>query len=269
MQTLKSLLSQSIRWIEWIYDTIFDNPKILSTSNIVIWKTIEWYDIKCYKFWNGNKKVLYIWWIHGNEIGTVKLMNRWINFLDNDISIIPKDTSISIIPCLNIDGYNKALKNKNFFSRWKIGKINARNVDLNRNFPSKNWSEKSILFAWWCYSDVSGWHCAWSEPEIQLLLDYIKFEDIETIYLYHNCWGTVFWKWTENINKKVQEYSKLSWYRIYSDDEWSNLIKEQKTWHSIVWAEENKIDMIEVELKTRWGSEWKRNKNALINSLKI
>ena len=269
MQTLINLLSQTIRWIEWIYDTIFDNPEISTTSNIVIWKTIEWQEIKCYRYWNWSKKVLYIWWIHWNEIGTVKLMTKWLNFLDNNLSINPKDTTVSIIPCLNLDGYKKAIKNKNFFSRWKTWKTNARDVDLNRNFPTRNWKEKSILFAWGCYSDVSGWHCAWSEPETQALLDYIKAENIETIYVYHNCWATVFWKWTNKVQKKVQEYSKYSWYRIFREDERTNLLPEQRNWQSITWAEEQKIDMIEIELKTRWGSEWGRNKNALINSLII
>ncbi len=268
MQNLTNLLSQTFRWVEWIYDTLFDNPKIIISPNIVIWKTTERQDIKCYKFWNWNKKILYIWWIHGNEIGTVKLMNRWITYL-SDNGIKSDKSSVSVIPCLNIDGYNIALQNKNFFSRWKTWKTNARNVDLNRNFPTSNWSEKSILFAWWCYSDVSGWSCAWSEPEIQILLNYIKSEWIDTIYLYHNCWATVFWKWSEKVNKKVQEYSKLSKYRIFTDTEWDNLSEEQKTWNSMTWAEENKIDTIEVELKTRWGSEWKRNKKALINSLKL
>lgn len=267
MQKLISLLSQTIRWIEWISDTIFDNPQISPTSSIVIWKTTLWQDIKSYKFWNWSKNVLYIWWIHWNEIGTVKLMNRWINYLSDNKDIVSDTSAVSVIPCLNIDGYNKALQNKNFFSRWKTWKTNARGVDLNRNFPTSNWKEKSILFAWGCYSDVSGWSCAWSESEIQALLDYIKSEEIKTIYLYHNCWATVFGKWTEKVAKKVHEYSKLSWYRIFTENEWINLSEEQKTWNSMIWAEEHKIDTIEIELKTRWGSEWKRNENALINTL--
>lgn len=268
MQKIISFLSQIFRWIQWIYDTFTDNPKIGKLPINIIGETVKWEYILCYKIWNWDKKILYIWWIHWNEIWTVKLITRWGNFLYNHKNIIPTNITVFIVPCLNIDWYNKALKNKNFFSRWKIWKTNHNQVDLNRNFPTNNWKNESILFAWWKYSPVSGWEHRASEPETKSFLNLIKTENIQDIYLYHNCWGTVFWKWTENINKKVQEYSKLSWYRIYSDDEWSNLIKEQKTWHSIVWAEENKIDMIEVELKTRWGSEWNRNKNALVNSLK-
>ncbi|NDK08915.1 hypothetical protein EOM39_06790 [Candidatus Gracilibacteria bacterium] len=213
--------------------------------------------------------MLYIGGIHGNEIGTVKLMNRWINYLTDNKDLVSDDIAVSIIPCLNIDGYNKAIHNKNFFSRGKTGKTNARAVDLNRNFPTSNWKEKSILFVGGCYSDVSGGSCAGSDPEIQALIDYIKSESIETIYLYHNCWATVFGKGSNQVTKKVQEYSKISGYRIFTDTEWLNLSEEQKTGNSMTWAEENNIDIIEIELKTRWGSEWKRNKDSLINSLII
>jgi hypothetical protein len=35
------------------------------------------------------------------------------------------------------------------------------------------------------------------------------------------------------------------------------------------WGPENNIEIIEIELKTRYWSEWKQNKSALINSLSI
>lgn len=264
--SLKSKLWFIYRWLIWIKDNILDNPNINSEINsFSIWKTVLWNDIKCYKFWKWEEKILYFGWIHGNEVWTVKLMNKWVNCIFEDAQI--QNKQLFVIPCLNIDWYERALKNPDYFNGWTIWKTNSNNVDLNRNFPTINWSAKSQLFVAWKYSDISWWESAWSEPEIKALLELISKEDIKTIYTFHNCWWTVF---SLNADKKVLEYSKKSNYKIFTKQSWeTELIPEQKTWHSMEWGPENNIEIIEIELKTRYWSEWKQNKSALINSLSI
>ena len=264
--SIKSKLGFIYRWFIWIKDTIFDNPQInKNIKSFSLWKTLLWEDIKYYKYGKWNEKILYLWWIHWNEVWTVKLMNKWVNYISN----INENKSIFIIPCLNIDWYKKAVKNPDYFSWWTIWKTNENNIDLNRNFPTENWSKDTKLFVSWKYIDISWWTRAWSEQEIKILLDFIKNENIKTIYCYHNCWGTVMWTFTTSTNGLVNNYSKASGYNIYSRQDWDNLKDEQKTWHWTQWGIETDTDFIEIELKTRWWSEWTRNKKALISSLNI
>ena len=278
LKQIKSKLWFVYRGFVWMKDNFFDNVKIhqewIYSFPTVIWKTWNWDEILCYTFGEWKEKILYFWWIHGNEVGTVKLMNHWVNYMwenfwknENIHSLQGKQ--VFIIPCLNLDWYKQALKNSDYFNGWVIWKINANNVDLNRNFPTSNWSVQSKLFAAGKYSDISWGEFAWSEPEIQALLSLIEKEKIKTIYTFHNCWWTVFWKGTKNVEKKVQSYSEKSWYRIFTDSEWEDLQLEQKTGHMMMWAEEKWIDVIEIETRTRWWSEWKQNKKALIESVKL
>lgn len=252
-------------------DNFFDNPKINSNiKSFSIGKTFNWEEIDCYSFWKWSEKILYFWWIHGNETGTVKLMNKWVNFVwEIESGTSFWNTQIFIIPCLNIDWYKQALKNPKYFSWWREGKTNAQDVDLNRNFPTFNWSPKSTLFAAGLYKEISWWTSPWSEWEIKALLNFIETEKVQTIYTFHNCWWTVFWRWTTSVNKKVKSYSKNSNYRVFADSEWDGLKPWQKTWQMMMWAEEKNIDVIEIEMKTRWWSEWELNKKALIKSLRI
>jgi len=68
-------------------------------------------------------------------------------------------------------------------------------------------------------------------------------------------------------DKKASEYIKYSWFKLFSKSDWDELDELHKTWNINVWWFENDIDIIEIENKTRYLSEWKTNKKALINSL--
>lgn len=263
--SIKSKLWFIYRWFIWIKDNLVEKPKINNINNLSIWQTVLQKTIDCYTFWKWPEKVLYLWWIHGNEVWTVKLMNKWVNYLSDNKNLY-NDKQVFVIPCLNIDWYKKALNKPDYFNGWIVWKTNWNNVDLNRNFPTSNWSKKTKLFVAWKYIEVSGGLLPWSEPEIKSLLALLKKEYIKTIYIFHSCWSTVF---SLNSSKRLKNYSQKSWYRVYDIIEWDKLIPEQKTWHSVIWWKENNIEIIEVEMKTRWWSEWIKNKEALIDSLSL
>lgn len=262
------MIKNFVKWVIWMFQNKIVNESIKSYIPYnILWKSLEWKEIKCYNFWNWNEKIIYFWWIHWNEVWTVKLMNKWINFLYNNEKLIPEDKQIFLINCLNIDLYNLALRKPNYFWWWSIWKQNSNNVDLNRNFPTKNWSKESKMFLMWKYYGVSSWEFWWSEPEVKVILDLVKKENIKTIYEYHNCWWNVMSNFRLTSDKKASEYIKKSWFKLFSKSDWDKLDELHKTWNINVWWFENDIDVIEIENKTRYLSEWKTNKKALINSL--
>jgi protein MpaA len=84
----------------------------------------------------GNNKgncVLFFGVVHGDELPTAYLMLKLAHYVKDNPAMF-KDKCIVIAPLLNPDG----------FLSEPPTRINARGVDLNRNFPTKDWKTKAI-----------------------------------------------------------------------------------------------------------------------------
>ena len=109
---------------------------------------------------NKAKNILVISLIHGDETPAGSLGRYWVERLEK---IQPRN-NWRIIPVMNPDGV--ALKTR----------TNANGVDLNRNFPTKDWDEKAIEF--WKKEGSSSkrrfpGNSGGSEPEVKCLLDHV------------------------------------------------------------------------------------------------
>ena len=77
----------------------------------------------------GSRRVLIVGGIHGNEYG-IPVAEAFLRYVRTHPSIVPSGTELDIITCANPDG------------RARNRRTNAHNVDLNRNFPARNWNRK-------------------------------------------------------------------------------------------------------------------------------
>lgn len=132
-------------------------PQPPSFSVETIGTSVNGAAIEAYRFGSGTKRYLVVGGIHGNEYG-VDVGSALVSRLKSDPSLVPSDTEIDVIPLANPDG------------RAADTRANARGVDLNRNFPSKNWSSK---LAKGDRTKLSGGASAGSEPETQALIKYL------------------------------------------------------------------------------------------------
>lgn len=102
------------------------------------------------------RPILLIGGVHGDEPEGVDLATLSLEWLQADAQTNHSvETPWIVIPCLNIDGYEANTR------------VNGNGVDLNRNYPSENWSaefEKERYFPG---------PSAGSEPEIQALTSLI------------------------------------------------------------------------------------------------
>lgn len=105
-----------------------------------------------------HNKVLVIGCMHGDEPQGEYLINEYLE--DNS------DTKISFIPCLNPDGVKAQTR------------VNSNGVDINRNFPTKNWelTEKNNFY---------GGNEPASEIETQFLISVIEEFKPELILTLH------------------------------------------------------------------------------------
>lgn len=83
--------------------------------------------ITAYSFGSGPSKIIFLGGTRGNEKSSVYLLNRWVDYLENNPERIPGHRTVVVIPNLNPDGFATGQR------------TNANNVDLNRNFPTGDW----------------------------------------------------------------------------------------------------------------------------------
>jgi len=122
----------------------------------------------------GPRHVLIMGGIHGNEYGT-PVAEAFLRYVRAHPSIVPSGTELDIITCANPDG------------RARNRRTNAHNVDLNRNFPSRNWNRKK---------DPSGGlpgSAPGSEPETKALLALLAQQRYLRIVSLHSAGGILDW----------------------------------------------------------------------------
>jgi len=128
-----------------------------SVQRRVIWgRDIEPHDAKL--------RVLVIGGIHGDEMSSSALVFHWIGLATTPPADMPLPVHWRFIPSLNPDG---------LFAR-PSRRTNANGVDLNRNFPTPNWSRDARMY--WekrTRKDPRRWPGAkpLSEPESRFLHD--------------------------------------------------------------------------------------------------
>jgi protein MpaA len=125
-------------------------------------------------------RVLVVGATHGDELSSASLAFHWIELAQK----IPADAHWRFIPALNPDG---------LLSR-PARRVNARGVDINRNFPTPNWEREAHLY----------WHertrkdprrypgpSAMSEPETRFLHDEMDRFQPDLIVSIHAPYGVL------------------------------------------------------------------------------
>ena len=110
MNVYRQIKESDIPWITWA-------------------KSVEDRDIYLLELGNGDSTTLIFGGFHGSEIKGVQLVHRFAEYLYNEYKDSLKSRVI-IVPVVNPDGLVKA----------KRQNVNA--VDINRNFPTENWSKE-------------------------------------------------------------------------------------------------------------------------------
>jgi protein MpaA len=149
------------------------------------------------KFGSGPRRLLVVGGVHGDELGD-DVARLLAARLRKEPSLVPANTTIHVIECLNPDG------------RAANTRGNSRKVDLNRNMPSKNWAPKLDKRDNSSTRGLSGGVSAGSEPESKALIRYLD-QGFDVVISLHSRGGFVDFNGpgAEIIAKRISEVTGL------------------------------------------------------------
>jgi protein MpaA len=135
--------------------------------------------IQVYTFGQGESQYLIVAGIHGGYEGnTVDLANELIVYISQHPEVIPSGSLLYIIPDMNPDA---VARGRNVDAR-----VNANGVDLNRNFPAKNWVANWDHSNCWNDRPTTGGTYGGSEPETKAVMNFILSHHIQAMISYHS-----------------------------------------------------------------------------------
>ncbi len=158
--------------------TITPSPVPFSEGPIVIGYSVEERPLEVYRFGTGSTERLIVAGMHGgSEYNTIQLADELIAYLNGHPEIVPADVTLYILRSLNPDGEARA---HNY-----LGRTNANNVDLNRNWDA-NWKADWPRATCWNLTYVSPGTGPSSEPETQALMAFIQAHHFDALINYHS-----------------------------------------------------------------------------------
>lgn len=181
------------------------NGRMLCYTVTTIGYSAEGRPIQAYHFGNSGPSIVYTGAIHGNEFSTKSLMDRWIQELDANPGQIPAGKRVIVIPSINPDGLAAG------------SRVNARNIDLNRNFATSDWKE-DIQHTNGSDFPGGGGESPMSEPETKAIAGFIAQQRPELVVSYHSIGGLVISNQGGQANTRANQYAILSGYRLSSGD---------------------------------------------------
>ena len=137
-----------------------------------------------------NPNVLVIGVFHGDEPQGNYLIREYVK--QNP------ETNLLMLPCLNKSGFDKG------------NRVNANGVDLNRNFPTKNWEKTDK-------NEFYGGDKPASESETKFLIDLINNYSPKIILTLHAPFKVVNYDGGEDAKKVAEDISKLIDYPVEGD----------------------------------------------------
>jgi protein MpaA len=203
-----------------------------------------------YKFGSQANPVVYIGALHGNELSSKILLDRWLTELENNPSKLPSDRSVVVIPNANPDG---VVANS---------RLNSSGVDLNRNFPANDW-KSSITIPGGQLLPTGGGTNALSEPESKAVANYVSSVQPRLLLSYHAVASIIEANEAGNSLEQAAKYAQLTRYRNVPRSG-STAFAHDTTGALEDWMRDKLgLPALVVELGTRSGNEFERNKPAL------
>jgi hypothetical protein len=246
---------------------------VVDKTKTVIGKSVQGSDIVAYHFGEGANEVIFVGGIHGGYAwNTALLAYEAMDYFKANVTSIPANIKVTIIPVLNPDGLNKVVGTSSAFVSSNVsksqevvvsGRYNANQVDLNRNFAC-DWQSTGK----WQNKTVSGGTEAFSEPETLALKNYVETQNPKAVVAWYSAAGGVYSSNCHNgilatTTALTSAYAKASGYTANEDFDFYETTGDMTNWLAKI-----KIPAISVLLATHDSTEWSKNKAGIEAILK-
>lgn len=234
-------------------------------SAVAIGQSVQGRDILAYNYGNGSTTLLFVGGIHGGyEWNTALVAYQLMDYLQGNPSAVPTNEKVTIIPVLNPDGLDKVVGTTtgNFTqtdvpasqSDTVVGRFNANNVDLNRNFDC-DWKSTGV----WQTKTVSGGTSVFSEPESLAIQNYINANQPTAVVVWYSAAGGVYSSSCHNgvssaTKTLTKTYADASGYPAYESFDFY-----ATTGDMVNWLAKIKVPAISVLLTNHTDTEWTKN----------
>ena len=136
-------------------------------------------EIRVFKFGNGPRHVVLIGGLHaGFAPSTVKMAEEMKDYLTENPDTIPTSLSVDIITMANPDSWPSS-GDVNQYAGKERGRLNAKQVDLNRNWDC-DWRPEAV----WRDNPISGGTTPFSEPETKALRDFFISNELTVAVIF-------------------------------------------------------------------------------------
>lgn len=204
-----------------------------------------------YKFGSGGSTVVFVGGLHGTERSSKRTLDAWIDELDANFGRIPTDKTIVVIPNSNPDGYARG------------SRTNARNVDLNRNFPSNDWT-KDVYQPGNVLLENGGGLNPLSEPESANLASYIQSVSPSLVLTYHAVARTVIYNGSGNSASLASMYGNHTGFGVSSSSHEDGIFAYPTTGEFETWLHDKLgIPTLLIENATQNSNEFNTHRNAM------
>lgn len=202
--------------------------------------------IEAFEVGSGNKLVFIFGAIHGDEINSIRTVWYFLEKVFSGELELPSSLRLLIVPVLNPDGV------------YYHSRLNANGVDLNRNFPVKNWRKAAFVSRH--RIPRGGGDYPASEKETKVLLQVLKEKKPLLSLSYHSQAGYIY--------PEIKDKLSVKWAKIYSEHsgikskevDWSDYyytitgsfaqwVNRQPRLHTILVEHDNKFFISQKELE--------------------
>lgn len=212
--------------------------------------SVEGRGLTVYKFGSGPSKIIYVGGTHGNEKSSYYTLDSWVDYLERNGNI-PAKRTIIVIPDINPDGFARG------------SRTNARNVDLNRNFPADNW-KKNVTMPDLSVNKGGGGSKPLSEPESRALANYVISQSPRAVLTYHAAAGVVIPNGSGDSSGLSKTYAANSNLSFAPNNQTNQLFPYDTTGAFEDWLhDKHGIPTLLVELWTVSGNEFEQNRAAM------
>lgn len=226
------------------------NARAICQSVFSIGASVQGRNLLAYRFGTGSSMIVFVGGTHGNEKSSVVTLNSFIDHMERNPDVIPAHRSIVIIPNINPDGFAAS------------SRTNARNVDLNRNFPANDWKQ-DVTMPGGAYNAGGGGSAPLSEPESASLASYILSVQPRLVLTYHAVTGVVIPNGSGDSDALARIYDQKS---NLSYSTGAGLFNYDTTGAFEDWLrDKHGMPALLLELRTMTTSEFSKNQNAMLH----